>query len=104
MATPTSTPGSDRIPAPPLPTAAGGAGGKVRSRARAHALLALQEALTLAAVLVMIAVVAAAFAVPWVPSPPAGGAWIARYAPIRDGHARLSQRTDADGNTAGWIA
>src|SRR5262245_55257710 len=60
----------------------GGAGGGA-SFVRARALLALRESVAFAAVLLMIGVVAAAFTWPWLPRPPAGGEWIAKYSPLR---------------------
>src|SRR4051812_29117704 len=65
----------------------------VARRARAGAYLAVREGLTLAAVLVVVVGVAAAFPWPWLPSPPIGGSFLATYAPLYDGDARLLLRT-----------
>ena len=40
---------------------------------------------------------------PWLPRPPAGD-WIAKYAPVRDGDARLSARGRRRRQRPGWIA
>jgi len=66
--------------------------------ARAGAYLAICEALTLAAVMLVVGGVAAAFIWPWLPKPPIGGEHLATYAPLRDGDARLLLRLDGDGN------
>ena len=71
---------------------------------RDNAYRATREALTLAAVLVMVVGVAAAFTWPWLPAAPAGGAALAKYTPARDGDARLMLVTLGGGETKAWLA
>ncbi|MGE3272689.1 MAG: PQQ-binding-like beta-propeller repeat protein, partial [Chloroflexota bacterium] len=63
-----------------------------------------RELLMLAAVLLAVSGVAAAFAWPWLPQTPAGGPVLAKYTPVRDGDARLMLQTEADGTVTGWLA
>ena len=60
------------------------------------------QGLGLALLLALIAGVGLAFAGPWLPRPAAGGSTLARYAPVRDGDARLMARFGPDGRLLGW--
>jgi outer membrane protein assembly factor BamB len=69
-------------------------GGRTRTAAR--------EVAALLAVLLAVGVMAMAFVWPWLPRAPLGGPALERYAPIRDGEARLTLRTAPDGTRQGW--
>ena len=50
----------------------------------------------------MVTTLAVAFALPWLPAAPPGGADIARYAPLRDGASRLEAKEDPSSQVVAW--
>lgn len=95
--------GSSRPRGPTLAADTGRAN-VLRRRAAGHAGLALREMASLGAVLLVVAAVVAALLWPWLAGPPIGGDRLARFAPLRDGDARLIVRTAGDGSVRGWAA
>jgi len=71
-------------------------------RVRTGAGRAARELAALVGVLLVVGMIGAAFAWPWLPGEPIGGEILARYAPIHDGDARLSVRDGPDGKQIGW--
>jgi outer membrane protein assembly factor BamB len=61
-----------------------------------------RDLLPLALVALVIAGVAAAFIEPWLPKAPPGSVALERYAPMRDGGARLTVAYDGDGKVKSW--
>src|SRR4051812_20037636 len=63
-----------------------------------------RDLLPLALVALVIAGVAAAFVEPWLPKAPPGTAALERYAPMRDGGARLTVAYDGAGKVKSWTS
>jgi hypothetical protein len=64
----------------------------------------LLETVATSALYVVVAIVAVAFASPWLPRPDPAGPAIERYQPLRDGASVLFAKLDASGDVEGWAS
>jgi hypothetical protein len=62
------------------------------------------EAGATAALYVVVAAVAVAFALPWLPGPDPAGPALERYLPAKDGAAALFAKVDANGQALSWTS